>query len=44
MPGESSIKGSSMRELARLEDVTVERVRCVGHGAADCATVLRWRQ
>jgi hypothetical protein len=33
----------SLFEAMGFEAVTAERIRCAGHGGADCATVLRWR-
>lgn len=34
---------ASLFESMRVGDVTVDRVRCVGHGAEECATVVRWK-
>ena len=33
----------SLFEAMRYKSVSVERIRCVSHGAADCATILRYR-
>ncbi len=33
----------SLFEMMGYEHVAAERTRCVSHGGAECATVLRWR-
>jgi hypothetical protein len=33
----------SLFESMGFEHVAAERIRCVGHGAEECATILRWR-
>jgi hypothetical protein len=34
---------ASLFEAMRFTDVTVDRLSCVGHGASECSTVLRWK-
>jgi hypothetical protein len=33
----------SLFEAMRLTEVTADRIRCVAHGADECATILRWK-